>query len=103
MSDDPKLMYCAEGLSTQGSVNWWLGSCGLTGGSSGGPWIQPLDPATGSGPIISVNSWGYTGSPGMAGPKLAGTSAGCVFSSAATASPSIPGTDGDAGAKVACP
>ncbi|MEK9719850.1 MAG: hypothetical protein VW257_02110 [Quisquiliibacterium sp.] len=33
----------------------------------------------GNGPIISVNSWGYTTSPGMAGPKLSGTSASCLF------------------------
>ena len=32
--------------------------------------------------IISVNSWGYTTSPGMAEPKLSGTSAACVFTAA---------------------
>jgi hypothetical protein len=35
--------------------------------------------AGGSGPVISVNSWGYTDQPGMAGPKLAGTSAKALF------------------------
>jgi hypothetical protein len=74
---DPNFMYCAEGLGTQGSANWWLSQCGLSGGSSGGPWIQPL--SGGSGPVVSVNSWGYSGSPGMAGPKLSGTSASCLF------------------------
>jgi hypothetical protein len=79
-SDDPNFMYCAEGLSTEPSYDdWWLESCGLSGGSSGGPWIQPM--TDGSGPIISVNSWGYTGQPGMAGPPLT-TSAGCVFAAA---------------------
>ena len=76
-SEDPKFMYCAEDMKTQGSVNWWLASCGLSGGSSGGPWLQPI--SGGSGPIVSVNSWGYTNQPGMAGPKLSGTSASCVF------------------------
>ena len=79
-SEDPNLMYCAENMGTNGDVNWWLPSCGLSGGSSGGPWIQPM--ANGSGPIISVNSWGYTTAPGMAGPILSGTSAECVFNAA---------------------
>ena len=77
-SEDPKFMYCAEDMAAFDSVNWWLASCGLSGGSSGGPWIQPLSETTAtdgttiikSGPIISVNSWGYTTGPGMAGPRL---------------------------------
>ena len=76
-SDDPNFMYCAEPLANLDAANWWLGSCGLSGGSSGGPWMQPI--SGGAGPIISVNSWGYTNQPGMAGPKLSGTSASCVF------------------------
>jgi hypothetical protein len=78
-SNDPLFMYCAEGLSTNGTANWWLGKCGLSGGSSGGPWIQSSSlPTTGSGPVFSVNSWGYTTRSGMAGPKLNGTSAQCL-------------------------
>lgn len=100
-SDDPNFMYCAEDMTTEGAVNWWLPSCGLSGGSSGGPWIQPLN--AGSGPIISVNSWGYTTSPGMAGPILSGTSAQCVMDAALIrSSPSNP-SDGDAGYAVTCP
>lgn len=77
-SDDPNFMYCSEPLATEGSYgDWWLGQCGLSGGASGGPWMQPV--SGGDGPIISVNSWGYTNQPGMAGPVLSGTSAGCVF------------------------
>lgn len=75
--DDPWFMYCQESLGTNGATNYWLASCGLSGGSSGGPWIQPID--GGNGPVFSVNSWGYTSSPGMAGPKLHGTSAPQVF------------------------
>lgn len=82
-SDDPNLMYCAEDLSVLDSANYWLDNCGLSGGSSGGPWLQPG--SDGEGPIISVNSWGYTTEPGMAGPKLDETSAFCVFSAALTA------------------
>lgn len=79
---DPEFMYCAGDIGTTGDVNYWLGKCKLTGGSSGGPWIQ--DMVDGAGPIISVNSWGYLGRPGMAGPKLAGSSASAVFSYAKT-------------------
>jgi hypothetical protein len=79
-SQDPHFRYCAEGLgTTNGVVNWWLDQCDLSGGSSGGPWIQPLDTATGAGPIVSVNSWGYTTRAGMAGPRLHDNSAGCLF------------------------
>lgn len=103
-SEDPKLMFCAEDMTTNGPDDWWLPSCGMTGGSSGGPWVQPLDSSTNkSGPIISVNSWGYTNSPGMAGPKLSGTSASCVFSEAKTTQFTIilPG-DGNAGVASGC-
>ena len=85
-SQDPNFMYCAQDMSTTGADNWWLGSCGLSGGSSGGPWVQPMNTSTGSGPIISVNSWGYNGRAGMAGPKLSGTSAACLFNVAKSAS-----------------
>jgi hypothetical protein len=76
-SDDPNFMYCAEDMTTEGADNWWLASCGLSGGASGGPWIQPMD--AGAGPVVSVNSWGYSDRPGMAGPRLVGTSASTLF------------------------
>jgi hypothetical protein len=100
-SDDPNFMYCAEDMTTEGADNWWVPSCGLSGGSSGGPWIQPM--GNGVGPVISVNSWGYTTSPGMAGPKLSGTSAHCVYDAAAnsTAFP-VSAADGDAGYAINC-
>lgn len=103
-SEDPKFMYCAEDMTTQGTVNWWLPSCALTGGSSGGPWVQPMNTSTGNGPIVSVNSWGYTNQPGMAGPKLFNTSAACVFDLAINEPfPSTTPLDGDAGTAVTCP
>lgn len=100
-SMDPQFMYCADALTQESAVNWWLGNCGLTGGSSGGPWVQPMNTSTGNGPIMSVNSWGYTNQAGMAGPKLSGTSAACVFSVAKAAAF---GTfaDGEAGVKASC-
>ena len=100
-SEDPNFMYCAEDMTLEGAYNYWLASCDLTGGSSGGPWVQPMDPGMGSGPIISVNSWGYTNSPGMAGPRLFGTSAACVFDRARnTQFASVPTSDGEAGVTV---
>jgi len=105
-SDDPKFMYCAEDMTREGTVNWWLPNCGLSGGSSGGPWVQPMSEGTGAGPIISVNSWGYIGSPGMAGPLLDkdNSSALCVYLGAIPADvSSIPVTEGDEGVVVECP
>lgn len=101
-SEDPKFMYCAENLANLDAANWWLGNCGLSGGSSGGPWLQPVD--SGNGPLISVNSWGYTNQPGMAGPKLSGTSAQCVFATAKSSEffPTEP-VDGEAGYDPGCP
>ena len=89
-SEDPNFMYCAEALGTEGADNWWLSQCGLSGGSSGGPWLQPV--SAGAGPIVSVNSWGYTNQPGMAGPKLSGSSAGCLFDKAKTTSTTMTST-----------
>ncbi len=73
----------------------------MSGGSSGGPWIQPM--GNGVGPLISVNSWGYTNSPGMAGPKLSGTSAFCVYDAAANMTTFFDNpADGDAGHAIQC-
>ncbi len=98
-SDDPYFMFCSEDMTAEGAANWWLDSCGLSGGASGGPWIQPL--IDGTGDIISVNSWGYTTRPGMAGPKLFGTSAACVFDVAVTTELNmVSSSDGEAGVVV---
>jgi hypothetical protein len=99
-SDDPNFMYCAQDMTQLDQANWWLGSCDLSGGSSGGPWMQPF--ANGTGSLISVNSWGYTSQPGMAGPKLSGTSAQCVFDEARTGNATTT-TDGDEGIPKSCP
>lgn len=94
-SDDPNFMYCAEGLATESSYDdLWLSQCGLSGGASGGPWLQPVD--GGDGPIVSVNSWGYTDQPGMGGPPLT-TSASCVFDGALGGT-----TNADRGLVVTC-
>lgn len=108
-SDDPNFMYCADNLTEKAdytlpgsnvAANWWIPVCDLSGGSSGGPWAQPMDEASGTGFIMSVNSWGYTrkNRKGMAGPKLAGTTAECLFEAAKTGDLSIANNaDGDQG------
>lgn len=103
-SEDPKFMYCQEDMTVEGAVNWWLPSCELSGGSSGGSWLQPL--SVGDGSIISINSWGYTTAPGMAGPLLNGTSsAECVFGVAKSSvlSDLEAAPYGDAGSVINCP
>ena len=101
---DPQFMYCTDPMQNMDAANYWLPNCGLSGGSSGGPWSQPFNVSTGNGPIISVNSWGYTTQPGMAGPKLAGTSASCLFATAKSNALGLAYADGDAGVKVSsCP
>ena len=103
-SDDPNFMYCAQDMAIQGLVNWWLPSCGLSGGASGGPWVQPATAGTtaGGGPVISVNSWGYTSQPGMAGPKLdTSATAHSVFGCGkSVAFPDSVAGDGSAGVSV---
>jgi hypothetical protein len=81
-SEDPNFMYCAENMSQESQVNWWLGNCELSGGSSGGPWVQSDDNDLDTDNVMSVNSWGYTDRPGMAGPLLEGNSAACLFDKA---------------------
>jgi hypothetical protein len=99
-SEDPKLMYCRDPIGHMNADNYWLPNCGLSGGSSGGPWMQ----SAGNGPVTSVNSWGYTNSPGMAGPKFSGTSAQCVFNTAVggAMNDAAYATDGNAGIKAGC-
>ena len=99
---DPQFMYCADPVQNMDAANWWLPNCGLSGGSSGGPWAQSF--SNGNGTIMSVNSWGYTNQPGMAGPKLSGTSASCLFTRAKSGALGLPYADGDAGVTVTgCP
>ncbi|WNO08355.1 hypothetical protein [Teredinibacter sp. KSP-S5-2] len=101
---DPKLMYCAEDLTQNTGVNWWIPSCELSGGASGGAWLQPLDENSGGGTIISLNSWGYTSAPGMAGPRLDVSSAACLFSVAQyTFFNAVSNLDGDQGVVQSCP
>jgi len=95
---DPDFRYCSMECSTISGVPWyenlWLENCGMTGGASGGPWIVDMT-ESGKGTLVSVNSWGFTDKPGMAGPSLrtaSGSAAECLFDKARTGSD--PGNSG---------
>ncbi|AYV28646.1 peptidase [Streptomyces sp. CJ_13] len=59
--DGTKLVYCSGNtgkdflLTKDHSL-----ACNMTGGSSGGPWLQDFNEATGLGTQVSVNSFGYS-------------------------------------------
>lgn len=55
-----KLIYCAGTVRPDpyGSLDQGL-ACGMTGGSSGGPWFVNFDPTTAVGTANSVNSFKY--------------------------------------------
>jgi hypothetical protein len=66
------LVYCAGNI-IQDSLNenlTWGMPCGMTGGSSGGPWLAGFNESTGSGTLSSLNSYGYSGIRNMYGPKF---------------------------------
>jgi len=85
-SDDPNFMYCGEPVTGSSYGGLLLPNCGLSGGSSGGPWSQSQAADLGTGPLISVNSYGPSrGKPYMGGPKLSGNDAACLFDVAKSA------------------
>jgi hypothetical protein len=66
------LVYCAGNIFTDTmnqNLTWGM-PCGMTGGSSGGPWLSGFDESTGSGTLSSLNSYGYSGVKNMYGPKF---------------------------------
>jgi hypothetical protein len=90
-SKDPDFRYCAQALGTKYGIstykNLWLSPCDMSGGSSGGPWMKDTM-SDGTGTIISVNSWGYSSSTGMAGPNFyteGGSKVECLFERAKSA------------------
>ncbi|SFQ34991.1 V8-like Glu-specific endopeptidase [Amycolatopsis arida] len=63
--DGSKLVYCSGRTFTDFLLTRDHGmGCGMTGGSSGGPWFLNFDEATGTGTVASVNSFGYKFLPG---------------------------------------
>lgn len=77
------LLDSATGLMPSGAPgSLWMGSCGMLGGASGGPIIKNFDKATGSGQIISVNSWGSGRNPGMGSVMFDATITRCLVNTA---------------------
>lgn len=69
------LTYCAGPIFTDTNnddLTWGM-ECGMTGGSSGGPWLSSFSETSGSGTLSSVNSYGYSGVKNMYGPKFGAT------------------------------
>lgn len=79
------LVYCAGpvGSDPYGADTYRI-ECDMTGGSSGGGWLDGFDTATGAGTVTSVNSYGYRGDSGMYGPKLDGDAQALYESLSAT-------------------
>ncbi|GAA0953540.1 hypothetical protein GCM10009560_76480 [Nonomuraea longicatena] len=82
--DGEQLVYCAGRLRDDpyGQTRDQGLACGMTAGSSGGPWLSRFDPATGKGLITSVSSFKYSDDRRtMYGPYL-GDSAKALFTTA---------------------
>ena len=77
------LVYCAGNVFTDefNEDDTWGMACGMTGGSSGGPWLSGFNETTGSGTLSSLNSYGYSGIKNMYGPKF-NTDTSAVFGAA---------------------
>jgi V8-like Glu-specific endopeptidase len=65
------LVYCEGAIGTDARMSnaTWGMPCDMTGGSSGGPWLKGFT-AAGGGTLSSLNSYGYSGSAVMYGPKF---------------------------------
>ena len=86
------LTYCAGpvGLDNRLFKMTYKLDCTMTGGSSGGGWQSPFDATTGTGTLMSVNSYGYSSGGAMHGPKFtAATAAVYGAALAATADASV--------------
>jgi hypothetical protein len=67
------LTYCAGPVGQDagtGNATWSL-ACDMTGGSSGGGWLEGVNETNGNGGVLSsLNSYGYSGVKNMYGPKF---------------------------------
>ena len=83
------LIYCRGPVEFDGRLFYatYKVGCSMTGGSSGGPWLTPFENSgteTGSGIVVSVNSYGYGGTKAMYGPMF-GAETATMFQTAHTA------------------
>jgi V8-like Glu-specific endopeptidase len=79
------LTYCSGNAFTDSwNANKTFGlACDMTGGSSGGGWMAPFTPNTGTGQLGGLNSYGYSGVKNMYGPDFNGNTT-AVFNDAKT-------------------
>lgn len=66
------LIYCAGGLNFDNrffKLTYKL-KCDMTGGASGGPWLAPFASNSGTGTVMSVTSYRYSGGDALYGPKF---------------------------------
>ena len=89
------LTYCHGLLNYDGKVgvDWstYKLACGMTGGSSGGPWFRDFvntGALAGAGTVFSVTSYGYGSSKYLYGPILNSETAG-MFGAAATSTGNV--------------
>ncbi|MBN6041667.1 serine protease [Amycolatopsis sp. 195334CR] len=84
--DGTTLIHCSGSTFTDFLLTQDHGmACGMTGGSSGGPWFLQFDESTGRGVQASVNSFGYVFLPGyMFGPYF-GAEAQALYNEAQAA------------------
>jgi hypothetical protein len=78
------LTYCRGpiGQDSLTSNTTWAMACDMTGGSSGGPWVQTTNYTTYEDAVLSsLNSYGYSGVKNMYGPKF-NTRTQAVFNAA---------------------
>lgn len=80
------LVYCSGSIfeDPYNNERTWGLPCGMTGGSSGGPWLSAFDAASGVGALSSLNSYGYSGVRAMHGPKF-NADTGDVYAAAQSA------------------
>jgi hypothetical protein len=89
------LVYCAGATTTDPFTGDWGLSCDMTGGASGGPWLYgSVDPADGSGEVISVTSYRLLppAPDALFGPRF-DARAQAVFARAAGSTPDAVGID----------
>jgi V8-like Glu-specific endopeptidase len=66
------LVYCSGKIAQDlfnGNATWSL-VCNMTGGASGGPWLRSFSESSGNGTLASLNSYRYSFSNRMYGPKF---------------------------------
>jgi V8-like Glu-specific endopeptidase len=89
--DGTDLVYCSGKIGQDvfnGNATWSL-PCNMTGGASGGPWLRGFAESTGVGTLVSLNSYRYSFSNRMYGPKFSSYTRAVFDAANATSSGNI--------------